>query len=106
MGKRLGSRLINSCRSTSLSTFVQRILGSACKYRFVGVADVRVGKPSWTIWVGDGCYGVMVRSIDSTSGGVTNFTFFSLGCFASSTMNFLNCSSTDTLLLEASYKIS
>ena len=102
----MGSWFINSYRSTYLSTFFWSLSGSAWKYGFVGVTDVEVGNPSLTMWVGDGSGGVAVRSTESTSGVVTNFTFFALGCFASSTMNFLNCSSTDTLFLAASSKIS
>ena len=67
---------------------------------------VNTGIFSYIIWVGDGGGGVETKSMASTVGGSVSFTFLALACLVSSSTNRLNCSSTETLFLAASIKMS
>ena len=102
----LGSLLINCCRSTSLSILSLSVSDIALLHKLAGLMLVDTGIFSCIIWVGDGGGGVETKSIASTVGGLVIFTFLDLACLASSSKNRLNCSSTKTLFLAASIKMS
>ena len=73
----------------------------------IGIMVGICGLSSYVIWVGDGVGGVETKStMFSPIEVVVLFTFFGRTCFAPTSTNHLNCVSTNTLFVVASYMIS